>query len=93
MVGFALYAEIADIKNLAQRSQEVLCSGRSHKSVWRALVEDTLQSLGGHAPLDSIYAAIEPHRPSETTWWREKVRQQLQLHFTRTSRGEYSFSV
>lgn len=93
MVGFALYAEIAEVRNLTERAQEVLQNGRAHKSVWRALVEDTLQMLGGEATLDQIYNAIEPKRPTATAFWREKVRQQLQLHFTRTGQGEYAIAA
>jgi site-specific DNA-methyltransferase (adenine-specific) len=93
MVGFALYAELADVRNMAKAAQEVLQNGRAHKSVWRALVEDTLQSLGGRATLTRIYEAIEPRRPTATAWWHEKIRQQLQLHFTRTGQGEYALAA
>jgi hypothetical protein len=93
MVGFALYAELADVRNLCKQAQDVLQSGRPHKSVWRALIEDTLQLLGGKATLDTIYEAIEPKRPTSTAFWREKVRQQLQLHFTRIRQGEYALAA
>jgi predicted membrane metal-binding protein len=49
--------------------------------------------LGGQAKLDQIYDAIEPKRSTETTFWREKVREQLQLHFTRTGQGEYALAA
>jgi site-specific DNA-methyltransferase (adenine-specific) len=93
MVGFALYAELADVRKLSKRAQEVLQNGRAHKSVWRALIEDTLELLGGQARLDQIYEAIEPKRPTQTAFWREKIRQQLQLHFTRTGQGEYALAA
>lgn len=93
LVGFALYAELAAVRNLSKKAQDVLQHGRPHKSVWRALVDDTLQLLGGKATLAAIYEAIEPKRPTETAFWREKVRQQLQLHFTRTGQGEYALAV
>lgn len=93
MVGLALYGELADVRNLAKRAQEVLQNGRFHKSVWRALIEDTLEMLGGKASLSAIYEAIEPKRPTATAFWREKVRQQLQIHFTRTGPGEYAFAA
>jgi site-specific DNA-methyltransferase (adenine-specific) len=93
MVGFALYGELADVRNLAKRAQEVLRNGRSHKGVWRALVEDTLEMLGGKATLSAIYRAIEPRRPTETAFWREKVRQQLQTYFTHTGPGEYALAA
>lgn len=93
MVGFALYGEIADVRNMTKHAQEILQNGRLHKSVWRALVEDTLDSLGGRATLARIYETIEPKRPTATLWWHEKVRQQLQLHFTRTGQGEYALAA
>lgn len=93
LIGFALYAELADVRNLSKQAQEVLQNGRAHKSVWRALVEDTLQLLGGKATLSEIYQAVEPKRPTETSFWREKVRQQLQLHFVRTGAGEYALAA
>lgn len=93
LVGFALYAEIAEVKSLTKRAQDVLHYGRDHKSVWRALVEDTLEMLGGQASLDQIYAAIEPKRPIKTAFWREKVRQQLQLHCSRRGPGEYALAA
>jgi site-specific DNA-methyltransferase (adenine-specific) len=93
MVGFALYAELGAVRNLSERAQKVLESGRPHKSVWRALVEDTLQSLGGRATLDQIYRIIEPRRPSSTAFWREKIRQQLQQHFVHCGRGEYAMAA
>jgi hypothetical protein len=93
MVGFALYAELAAVKNLAQRSQEVLQDGKPHRSVWRALVEDALEQLGGRATLADVYRVIEPRRPTQTTFWREKVRQQLQLHFSRIGTGEYALAA
>jgi site-specific DNA-methyltransferase (adenine-specific) len=93
MVGFALYAELAAVRNLSKHAQEVLQNGRSHKSVWRALVEDTMKLLGGKATLAEIYRAIEPKRPSGTAFWREKVRQQLQIHFTHTGPGEYALAA
>lgn len=51
MIGLALYGDLADVRGLAKRAQKILQNGRSHKSVWRALVEDTLEMLGGRATL------------------------------------------
>lgn len=90
MVGFALYAELAAVNNLTERSQEILQNGRPHRSVWRALVEDTLAKLGGRATLEQIYCSIEPHRPTPTAFWKEKVRQQLQQYFLHCGPGEYA---
>ncbi len=49
--------------------------------------------LGGKATLLAIYRAIEPKRPTETAFWCEKVRQQLQTYFMHTGPGEYALAV
>ncbi len=90
MVGFALYAECCAIDNLAKPAQELLKKGKPRTGVWKALVEETLQILGGKATLDQIYRTIEPKRPSATAFWKEKVRQQLQFFCENTGRGEWS---
>jgi hypothetical protein len=80
MVSFALYREACEVDNLAPAARRIIEQGRPHRSVWRALVEATLQHLGGEASLPEIYSYIEPRRPTPNAWWREKVRQVLQFH-------------
>ena len=93
MIGLALYAECGMIRNLAKPAQEVLANGRPRTSVWRALVHDTLEQLGGSATLDQIYHVIEPKRPTATAFWREKVRQQLQRFFVHRGPGEWALAA
>lgn len=92
VVGFALYREAAAVSRLSAPAREVLENGRPNRSVWRALVEETLRTLGGRASLADIYNYIEPRRPTETAWWREKVRQQLQQFFLHCGPGEYALA-
>jgi site-specific DNA-methyltransferase (adenine-specific) len=93
MVGLALYAEAGAVSNLAAHAKKILQHGRPRTSVWRSLVEDTLQRLGGRATLEQIYRSIEPRRPTATAFWREKVRQQLQTYFIHCGLGEYALAA
>jgi site-specific DNA-methyltransferase (adenine-specific) len=93
MVGLALYAECGAIDNLTKPAQELLKKGKPRTSVWKALVEETLQKLGGRATLDEIYRAIEPRRPTATAFWREKVRQQLQFCCEHIGPSEWSLQA
>ncbi len=87
MVGFALYPEACAVDNVSPSAKLVLIAGRPGRGVWRALVEATLERLGGQATLPEIYHAIEPRRPTPNAFWREKVRQVLQRHCRPVGRG------
>lgn len=78
------------IGNLSLQAREILQHGRPQTSVWRALVAETLQMLGGRATLDQIYRSIEPRRPTATAFWKEKVRQQLQKYFLHCGPGDWA---
>jgi hypothetical protein len=88
MVGFALYDQAVQVDRMAGFAKEILAGGVPRKNTWRALVDAVLDELG-EASLDEIYAAIEPRRPTPNAWWKEKVRQVLQLHSVRVSQGRY----
>lgn len=90
LVGFALYPEMVQLENLSKQTRRILKEGRPRQSVWRAVVEDVLERLGGQATLDQIYSAIEPRRPTPNAFWREKVRQTLQFYFERISAGVWA---
>lgn len=90
MVGFALYAETEAVNKMSDTAREILKNGRPRTSVWRALVCDTLMSLGGRASLEEIYRHIEPKRPTATAFWKEKVRQQLQMNCLRCGDAVWS---
>lgn len=86
MVGLALYPECVDFDNMSARARDILINGKPRMGVWRALVEDVLDSLG-EASLEQIYEAVEPRRPTQNQWWREKIRQQLQTYAEPVSKG------
>ncbi|WP_200343575.1 hypothetical protein [Rhodovibrio sodomensis] len=89
LVGFALYREADEIRNLSVDARDALERGRG--PVWRQVVSMALDALGGEANLDDIYAAIEGKRPTRSRHWREKVRQTLQRgHFRRIARGRWA---
>lgn len=53
------------------------------KQTWRSIVQSALEDCGGSAPLEQIYAAIQPHIRAATadqngTDWRAIVRRELQ---------------
>lgn len=80
LVGFALYHEACDIDNFNRRVREIATNGKPRRNVWRAVVEYALALLGGEATTAEIYRVVEPRRPTENQWWREKVRQTLQQY-------------
>lgn len=92
LVGFALYRELFDVLQLEPGAQRVLANGSPSRAggIWRQAVASVLGGLGGQATLAEIYMAMEGRRPSQTTWWREKVRQTLQRYFRRLSPGLYA---
>lgn len=87
LIGFALYKEAVEFDNLAAGAKLVLTDGKPRRGVWRALVEQTLSTLGGKAALADIYRTIESRRPTTNPWWQAKIRQVLQLHFCRIEPG------
>lgn len=87
LVGFTLYQEAVDFHRLPMRSKLILIDGRPRRSVWRAVIDEALKELGGQGTLEEIYGFIEPRRPTENTFWKEKVRQVLQVHFEPVDRG------
>lgn len=85
MVGFALYHELAAVKRLQERYQQLLQEGEG--SAWAAVTRAALEALGGRADLQRIYREVEGHRPTTNTWWQAKVRQQLQRIARRVDAG------
>lgn len=89
LFGFILYNESRCIEEMPASYAE---AARKGANAWKAVVERALSSLGGQASLRQIYAEIEPRRPTGTEFWKEKVRQQLSLHFPRVGVAEYSLA-
>lgn len=85
--GFALYAAAHRIKNLPKILKNALqCSEGEPpgpKTTWKTVVAQALHNLGGSAPLPEIYKGVEPMRPTDNPHWKEKIRQILQMHFSR----------
>ena len=88
LVNFALYHELAAVRRLQARYQQLLTDGEG--SAWAAVTRAALEALGGRATLARIYAEIDGVRPTENRWWREKVRQQLQRLAVRVGAGEWA---
>lgn len=61
---------------------------------WKDIVSAVLEDCGGQANLSCIYDKISNHkRARENQWWKEKVRQTLQIYpklFSSTQRGVWS---
>jgi SAM-dependent methyltransferase len=91
MQGFALYREVAEIGELPSAYQKILA--RAPRSVWLKCVIEAMHKLGGRATLQQLYAEIGGARPTETAWWREKVRQVVQRHAVRLDSGTYGVAA
>lgn len=60
---------------------------------WKVIVGDAIADLGGSANLQQIYAqvmALAPNKVKNNQHYRAKVRQMLQQHYTRISKGIYA---
>lgn len=88
MVGFALYREAAAVADMPDAYREKLGSGAG--SIWVNAVREALRNLGGEASIAQIYQEMEPRRPSQTQFWKEKIRQVLREHFDRVGPALYS---
>ena len=60
-------------------------------ATWRDIVAAVLEDAGRSVPLSVLYEKIAPYKKArQNQWWKEKVRQTLQLHpdqFECTERG------
>jgi hypothetical protein len=90
MVGFALYREACDVDRLGLHGRELMTMGRPGKGIWRAVVDECLEILGGEGCLADIYRVMEPKRPTPNAFWKEKVRQVLQMHFKPLGEGRWA---
>jgi site-specific DNA-methyltransferase (adenine-specific) len=93
LVGFFLYHEAADVSALPPAIAAALREpGKG--SIWRRAVRRAFDCLGvQRTHLDALYAVVE--RPSENKFWREKVRQTLQLYpeFQSEGAGEWTLQL
>lgn len=79
MVGLILFDRQGDVERMPKEIRRRLQAA----GTWREAVHHALESLEGEATLREIYTALEPRRPSDNQWWRDKCRQTLRLHFER----------
>lgn len=59
---------------------------------WKSVVSNAIRLTDGPAAMQEIYDMVErvaPDKIQGNTHWKEKVRQQLQKHFTRVHKGVY----
>jgi site-specific DNA-methyltransferase (adenine-specific) len=79
LIGLMLFAEQSAVENMPKAVRRRLAG----PGTWREAVQHALEALGGQASLSDIYRAVEPRRPSQNQFWRDKVRQILGLYFDR----------
>lgn len=90
LVGFTLYHEANEINGMPNWAKALLIHGEPQRQTWRVVVDVALRKIGGRGTLSEIYNAMKDLRPSENRWWKDKVRQVLQLHFVRVGQGEWA---
>lgn len=90
MKGFRLYAELCDVKALKDSVQEILKHGGKRKGVWKEVLVNVVDDLGGKATLEQIYTNMEGKRPTENPFWKEQIRKIIQqAPFERIDDGTY----
>lgn len=92
LVGFTLYYQAYDINGMPGWVKSLLIHGEPKRMTWRVVVEHALRRIGGRGTLREIYHAMKDKRPSDNKWWKDKVRQVLQLHFKRVGPGEWALA-
>lgn len=89
LVGLALYGETDEVEALHAAYRALLA--RVSGSAWGAAVAEAMRHVGGEASLETIYRAMEGRRPTQNSWWRERVRAVLQQHYRRVGPARYAF--
>ena len=72
--GMAIFIEAAEI-NALNKDIKRLFTEQGPGGVWARVVEAALIAFGGEASLQEIYKYVEPRRPTNNQFWREKIRQ------------------
>jgi site-specific DNA-methyltransferase (adenine-specific) len=94
MVGFFLFDEAEALKSVPGKLRLLLVKGKRRTSLWRAVVEEVLGTLGGRASLSQIYSLVEGRRPRPIPTWRDTVRRVLQERpFTRHDDGTWALAA
>lgn len=89
MKGMLLYQQAYFFNRLPVPAKKI--AGRGHGSAWLRVTTWAMEQSGGAADLNQLYGLVGQRPPTENKWWREKVRQILQLHFKRLDRGRWTF--
>ena len=67
------------------------------EATWRDVVASVMEQTSEPVPLSFIYEQVESHdKAKQNRWWREKVRQTLQInpnHFIHNERGLWSLRI
>lgn len=91
VVGIALYRDVAAVRAMRRRYEQLLRTTTSEP--WRETVLTALADLGGRATLPSVYRAVEGRRTNLTKFYREKIRQTLQRHAVRVGPGVWELAA
>lgn len=86
--GLALYNQALVFKFFPRAVKTI--ANKGGRGVWKDVVEWALKEAGGTADTQTIYRLVQPRRPTQNEWWRNKIRQVLQLHFHPVSRGRWA---
>lgn len=86
--GLALYDQALVFKFFPRAVKTI--ANKGGRGVWKDVVEWALKEAGGTADTQTIYRLVQPRRPTQNEWWRDKIRQILQLHFHPVSRGRWT---
>lgn len=93
LIGFRLFHEAAEMRELPEEVQDMMANKvAGPRSTWREIVKTVLTELGGVGTLRDIYKRMEGRRPTDTAYWKEQIRKQLQLYFTPVSEGTWSLN-
>lgn len=91
--GFLLYREAHELNEIEKEAKLILVEGRPNRSCWKAVVDWAMKRAGGKASVQDLYDIIDPHRPTENRFWKEKVRQTLQRHYRQVERGVWEIAA
>jgi site-specific DNA-methyltransferase (adenine-specific) len=91
LVGFRLYREAGEVKQLPERSQRLMAeSFQGCRSVWVHVFATVLQELGGVADLSDIYRKVEGRRPTKNPAWKEQLRKVAYERFRKVGEGRFA---
>lgn len=94
MVGFALYEETAEVRDLPESYRVILVDGRHTTSVWAQLVDQALSVLGGEASTAAIIreatAMRDANLAESNRFPAQKIRQTLQRYFVQREPGRWA---